>query len=211
MRWQDAVRTGGVFASPVLAVAGREQRRVRSRGHRGHGKRRPHSRPASRAMPAAGERWRGTGAAPLQPRPPSPTAGRPSRRAGGGLSPCAQQILFGLPAFRSLGAADRHRALGFFREVTLARGETIYEAGDDADALYVVASGAVDVIAGTRSIARLTAGEVFGEAALVPGEHRSVTTRVALDAVLLVLPREALRRLLDLHPSLQRRVSVVLG
>src|SRR5262249_51459583 len=127
------------------------------------------------------------------------------------LSPRAQQSLFTLPAFRGLGAAERRRIAGLFREIALAKGETLYQAGDDADALYLIVSGAVDVVDGSHAVARYGPGEVFGEAALVPGERRAVTTRVALDAVLLVLPRGAIDRLLELQPSLHQRVSLLLG
>src|SRR5262249_43693249 len=54
-------------------------------------------------------------------------------------------------------------------------------------------------------------GEVFGESVLIPGEQRGVTTRVAIDAVLLVLEREPLERLLALHPWLHERVSALLA
>src|SRR3989441_10760490 len=127
------------------------------------------------------------------------------------LSPRAQQSLFTLPAFRGLGEAERQGTAGLFRESVLAKRETLSPAGDEADALYLIVSGAVDVVDGTQAIARYGPGEVFGEAVLVPGERRAVTTRVALDAVLLVLPRGSLDRLLELQPSLHQRVSLLLG
>src|SRR5262245_63962811 len=57
-------------------------------------------------------------------------------RGGGAvvLSPRARQVLFAQPAFRHLGAAARTQALGFFHEVALGKDETVYRAGDDADA-----------------------------------------------------------------------------
>src|SRR5262249_46883772 len=127
------------------------------------------------------------------------------------LSTLARQILFTRPAFRGLGEAERERIAPLFGEIVLAKGETIYQAGDDADALYLVVSGGVDVLEGTEAVARYEQGEVFGEGALMPGERRAVTTRVALDAVLLVLPRASIDRLLELHPSLHQRVPVLLG
>jgi NTE family protein len=98
----------------------------------------------------------------------------------------------------------------FFREIALEKDAVIYRAGDDADALYLLTSGAVDVVDGTEVMARYGPGEVFGEAAVVAGERRALTTRVALDAVLLVLPRDSIDRLLELHPSLHQRVSALL-
>jgi len=127
------------------------------------------------------------------------------------LSPRSQQSLFTLPAFRGFGEVERKEVAGLFREIALPKGEIVYQAGDEADALYLVVSGAIDVVDGKKVVARIGPGEIFGEAVLVAGERRAVTTRVALDAVLLSLPRGSLDRLLELHPPLHQRVSVVLA
>src|SRR5262245_30690562 len=134
-------------------------------------------------------------------------------RSGGALvlSPHARHALFTLPAFRHLGAAERTQAAAFFREVALGKDELVYRAGDDADALYLVVSGAVDLLDGAEFFARRGPGEVFGEGALVAGERRAFTVRVALDAVLLVLSRSGIKRLLDLHPRLHERVDALLA
>jgi len=124
-----------------------------------------------------------------------------------GLSPHGQQALFGLAAFRGLGEAERRDVAGLLREIAVEKGETVYRAGEDADALYIVASGAVDVLDGKQLIARYGPGEVFGESVLIAGERRLVTTCVALDAILLVLPRESLARILERHPALHERLS----
>jgi len=131
-------------------------------------------------------------------------------RPTAGLSPRAQQTLFALPAFRGLAEARRHEIAGLVHEITVEKGATVYSAGDDADALYLVESGAVDLVDGDRIVARFGPGEVFGESVLVDGEPRLATARVALDATLLVLPRESVARLLELHPSLRERVSMLL-
>src|SRR5215470_11765459 len=127
------------------------------------------------------------------------------------LSPRSQQVLFTLPAFRCLGVAERKPVAGLFREIALDKGAVIYRAGDDADALYLLVSGAVDVLDRAQMIARYGPGEVFGEAAIVTGARRAVTARVALDAVLLVLPRNSIDHLLELHPSVHQRVSALLA
>jgi predicted acylesterase/phospholipase RssA/CRP-like cAMP-binding protein len=127
------------------------------------------------------------------------------------LSPRSQQALLSLPAFRGLGEAERKQVAERVREIALEKGEIVYRAGDDADALYLVVAGAVDVLDGERVITRYGPGEVFGEAVLVPDERRAMTTCVALDAVLLVLERGYLERLLALHPSLYGRVSALLA
>jgi NTE family protein len=127
-----------------------------------------------------------------------------------GLSPRAQQTLFALPAFRGLAEADRRDAARLVHEIAVEKGETVYRAGDEADALYLVVSGAVDLVDGDKIVARVGPGEPFGESVLVAGERRLATARIALDATLLMLPRESVALLLELHPSLQERVSTLL-
>jgi NTE family protein len=134
-----------------------------------------------------------------------------ARRGGAVRSPRAQQALFGLPAFRYLGEAERAQAADFFREVALGKDETVYRTGDAADALYLVVSGAVDLLDGAKLLERHGPGEVFGEGALLADERRAVTARVALDAVLLVLSRSGIERLLDLYPQLHQRVAALLA
>src|SRR5215472_15797372 len=127
------------------------------------------------------------------------------------MSPLARQVLFAQPAFRHLGATGRTQAASFFREVALGKDETVYRAGDDADALYLVVSGAVDLLDGAELFARRGPGEAFGEGALVAGERRAFTVRVALDVVLLVLSRSGIERLLELHPQLHERAEALLA
>lgn len=127
-----------------------------------------------------------------------------------GLSPRAQQTLFALPAFRGLAEAKRREIAGLVREIAVEKGTIVYRAGDDADALYLVESGAVDLLDGEKIVARFGPGEVFGESVLVDGEPRLATARIALDATLLVLPRESVERLLEIHPPLRERVSTLL-
>jgi len=126
------------------------------------------------------------------------------------LSPRSQQALFALPALRGLAEAHRREVAGLVREIAVEKGHIIYRAGDDADALYLVASGAVDLVDGDRIVARFGAGEVFGEAVLVTGERRVATARVALDGTLLALAGGSLERLLELHPPLRERLSTLL-
>jgi NTE family protein len=126
------------------------------------------------------------------------------------LSPRAQQALLTVPAFRGLGEDDRKQVAAVVQEVLLEKGRIVYRAGDDADALYLVASGAVDVVDGDTTIVRYGPGEIFGESVLLEGERRRVTARIALDALLLVLSRAHLERLLELHPSLHERVAALL-
>ena len=95
------------------------------------------------------------------------------------LSPRAQQVLSSVPTFRGLGEDDRKQVAGLCNEVLLEKGRVVYRAGDDADALYLVASGAVDVLDGENTIIRYGPG----------ASRRDRDQRPNIPDVMRILPR----------------------
>lgn len=75
----------------------------------------------------------------------------------------------------------------------LQAGDTLFHEGDPGDRLYGLLEGVIELREARGSAAeRITAGHVFGAAALVTGEHRRQATAVALEPCrLLELGREA--------------------
>ncbi|MFH1177731.1 MAG: cyclic nucleotide-binding domain-containing protein [Acidobacteriota bacterium] len=89
-------------------------------------------------------------------------------------------------------------------------GEVIIKEGETGDRMFVIQKGAVDVsrrIDGRDvSIARLTAGDVFGEMAIFEREVRSATVRAAGEVRLLSIDRAGFLRKVHEDPSLAYRV-----
>jgi CRP-like cAMP-binding protein len=88
----------------------------------------------------------------------------------------------------------------------------IFEEGTEADALYVVESGEVEIAAapegtGPRVVTRLGAGESFGEMAVVEDKPRSARVVAATACTLLKVPREQFVQLLEQRPALARALS----
>ena len=80
-------------------------------------------------------------------------------------------------------------------------GERIIRRGERGDAMYFIASGAVEVQRPEDEVVRLGTGEFFGEMALIMRRPR-VADVVALSYCrLLMLPREAFREFLRSHPA----------
>jgi len=87
-------------------------------------------------------------------------------------------------------------ALSFPQLKTLAKwaevaayeeGETVVKRGDKGDGLFLILEGTAEVRRGNRSLARLGAGQFFGEMSLFDNEPRSadvVTTRASKLVVL---------------------------
>jgi CRP-like cAMP-binding protein len=102
------------------------------------------------------------------------------------------------------------RCMDSLRSRRYRRNETIFHQGDPGDSLYVIESGAVKIVLPDPEgeegaiIATLSAGDFFGELALLDGADHSATA-IALEATeALVLRREAFDRLVDEDPGLRR-------
>ena len=86
-------------------------------------------------------------------------------------------------------------------------GDRIFEMGDQGDHLYIVASGTIGISIeqdpdSSRYIARLGAGDCFGEMNLLDGLPRSATATVLEDSVLLALEKTRLLALIQSYPDM---------
>jgi CRP-like cAMP-binding protein len=85
----------------------------------------------------------------------------------------------------------------------LVPGEVLFRAGDPGDALYIVASGKVEILDGTgaaggslgRPLAELGEGQAFGEMALLSRGPRTATARAMTGAELLKIEKAAFEHL----------------
>lgn len=89
--------------------------------------------------------------------------------------------------------------------VQLAGQDVLFRQGDVGDALYVVVSGRLQVIAEradgtTAGIGQIGAGEVVGEMALIGGETRTATVLAIRDSSIARLGRAAFDELLGRYP-----------
>jgi thioredoxin reductase (NADPH) len=98
--------------------------------------------------------------------------------------------------------------LGVRRSV--AAGEYLYREGDSGYDFYVVLAGAVEIIVNDQGkekvIARHDAGRFLGELNLLTGQRVFVSARVAESGEVIVVPRDALRRLIATDPSLSDKI-----
>ena len=94
---------------------------------------------------------------------------------------------------------DELRELG--SEVLFSPGETIFEAGDTADAIFVVLEGEAQVDVGGR-FHRLGPGDVFGEMGALTGDRRMATVRAVERVRALRFESDVFESLLEEHPEL---------
>lgn len=93
-------------------------------------------------------------------------------------------------------------------------GETVFRQGDLGDSLYIVLSGEAEVLLESngeqRPIARIRAGEYFGEMALLNQKTRSATVRCATAMNVLALRQRDFHALVDSLPDLRRSFENVM-
>ena len=85
-----------------------------------------------------------------------------------------------------------------FEKVNFKTGEFLFKAGDQAENLYIVQSGSVEMLNENTgvSFAILGEGESFGEQAILAGGIRGASVKAKEDVVCLVITAEALKSLL---------------
>ncbi len=78
------------------------------------------------------------------------------------------------------------------KQETYEEGQNIFSEGDSADHFYLLVSGEIIISIKTNEVARLEAGEVFGEMALLEEIPRTATASAASHSVLFYIPVNAL-------------------
>ena len=110
--------------------------------------------------------------------------------------------------FAGLSTEDRARVGRVGLELHVKTGHELFRLGEEARSLFVVVSGAVDLVLPLRvmkeikdvRVQTLGPGDALAWSALVPPHRLTMGARVTHDAHLLAFPREALLAELDANP-----------
>jgi CRP-like cAMP-binding protein len=119
------------------------------------------------------------------------------------------QALRSVPDFAAMDDAALLRIVGASANLVWAAGSSVFEAGSTSEALYIVLSGEVSVsedAEGTETeIARVRAGESFGELSLMLHTAHTKSARATQPTELMVLPRASFEELLATNADLAAR------
>src|SRR5581483_1187715 len=120
----------------------------------------------------------------------------------------APEALFQYPLFAVLGPRVLEAWAAGAETFQVQRGQTLLQAGEQGEHLYVVFSGQVRVLRhGTDNrdvpLGVFGAGEVFGEYALLPPYLNTATCRASESGTLMRLPLAPVRQLLDNLPGIR--------
>ena len=104
--------------------------------------------------------------------------------------------------FTALTDTQRGAILRTARSGVYGRGEAIVREGDAGSSMYVVVDGeaAVTLDSSTEPVARLRAGDFFGEMSLLTGDPRSATVRAATDCDVIELTADGFRNVVMAEP-----------
>jgi voltage-gated potassium channel len=113
-----------------------------------------------------------------------------------------------VPLFSRLDAASIADLVAILRARTVPAGTTIIRKGERGNAMYLIASGGVEVESAISKV-RLEEGDFFGEMALLSREPRSATVTALRATDLLVLDADDFLRLVDRLPEIGTTVKAV--
>jgi len=114
-----------------------------------------------------------------------------------------------VPLFRTLDAARIAAVASVLRARRAERGERLIRKGDQADSMYFIVSGEVEVDTETGAArGRLGAGDFFGEIALIAERPRTATINAIIPCRLLVLHKDDFETFMGAHPDLKEAVRV---
>lgn len=119
----------------------------------------------------------------------------------------ANSLLHVINELHSLEPADLDSIGSRCRWQRFQTGDTVLRHDDASDSIFFIVEGTVRLTyfaaSGHEVILRdLGAGELFGELAAIDGQHRSATGIVKADALLAILPAEALNLLMRSNPQI---------
>ena len=125
----------------------------------------------------------------------------------------AEQIalLRGVPFLAGLPTPTLERLAEKLQPVELQAGTVVFREGEEGDRFYVVASGAVDVVAEGRKLASFGEGYYFGEIALLHGVPRTATVTAASDVELYALERDDFLAAVTGHAPTAEQADAVIG
>lgn len=132
------------------------------------------------------------------------------------MSQDVTSLLSKVDLFSDLNHEELAHVAGVVQLRSLAKDETIFSAGDPADAVYIIATGKVKIVVTSTDgrdfiLTILGAGQVFGEMALLESAPRSAAVITASQVDVLTIRRKDFHQMLTSTPSISRKLLAILS
>ena len=120
--------------------------------------------------------------------------------------PCDPDYLANIRMFDHLDEDDRTSLANVIDELKVAEGQTLFQAGDPGDSLFIVVSGEIELFikdtVGQKIVLHAAQpGDMFGELAMLDSGPRTATALALIDSEVLVLDRDDLMLLFQRKPE----------
>ncbi len=116
-----------------------------------------------------------------------------------------------VPLFAACSRRELQKIAKASDEVTVPEGKVLVEQGTVAREAFVIVKGRATVKRGTRKVATLSAGDYFGELALLDRGSRTATVVADSELTVLVLGSREFTGILDEVPLLARKLLSTLA
>jgi potassium-dependent mechanosensitive channel len=125
-------------------------------------------------------------------------------------------VLSEVDVFKAFSKEAITSLVGKIKQKSFARDRHVVQQGDYGDSLYMVVEGAVAVYVKTENgkkmeVARLGAGEVFGEMSLLTGESRSADVITITQSLFFEITKQDLMPILEKEPEAIQYLSEILA
>ncbi len=121
------------------------------------------------------------------------------------------ELIKKVPLFEGCSKGELQEIAHIADEIDLKEGKEMTRQGSRGREFFVLLEGDADVTKNGQSINKLSAGDFFGEIALVSDSPRTATVTATSPVRALVITDRSFRRLLDDSPEIQRKVLVELA
>jgi len=120
--------------------------------------------------------------------------------------PCDSSFLANITMFEHLNEDDRIALAKVIDELKVSQGQTLFQAGDPGDSLFIVRVGQIELFikdtAGQKIVLHTAQpGDMFGELAMLDSGSRTATAVALSDSEVLVLDRDDLILLFQRKPE----------
>lgn len=112
--------------------------------------------------------------------------------------------------FRGLDPLDVEKIFTKGQTVSPAKGQVLFYEGTTGNTMYVILGGKISLYDKKKKhLADLTAGQMFGEMALIEHEPRSATAVATEDSSLFVMDQTTFERLMTKRVAIQMALNIV--
>lgn len=118
-------------------------------------------------------------------------------------------LVAGVPFFSHLPALVIADLAAKLEPFVLSKGDTVIEQGEQADAMYFLLEGEVDVKIDESRVQRLHVGDFFGEIALIRQVPRTASVIASAYCKVLRLGSDDFNRITAAHPELHRSIDEI--